>query len=195
MLSEHDVVYFRRRIGEVIQEGSVTEWQRQFLGDMGQKLNRYGARTRVSEKQLTILKRLTHEKSPSPKLKVVSPAGTFPEQQREVSISRSSYSPAPVVRTPRQRSLFRVRNPLRRRNPFRIRNPLRPRYPFRSGVSTGRNGVLVVIACILSTGLIASFFGEGISHVETSSEPSSVATALPSTPNGGANACASSRGR
>ena len=74
MLSEQDVAYFRRRIGEVLQDGRATEWQRQFLSDMRHELDRYGARTKVSEKQFAILKRLTREKSPSPKLEVVPPA-------------------------------------------------------------------------------------------------------------------------
>jgi len=187
MLSEQDVAYFRRRIGEVLQDGRATEWQRQFLSDMRHKLDRYGARTKVSEKQFAILKRLTHEKSPSPKLKVVPPAGTPPQPPREVSASHSDYSPAPFVRTPRPPNPFRVRNPLRPRNPFRVRNPFRPRYPFRSVVSAGSSGLIVVLACILSVGLIASFLGGGVGKVGSLSEPDTGATALPSTPNGGAN--------
>jgi hypothetical protein len=50
MLSEQDVAYFRRRIGEVLQDGRATEWQRQFLSDMRHKLDRYGARTKVSHR-------------------------------------------------------------------------------------------------------------------------------------------------
>lgn len=132
MLSEQDVAYFRRRIGEVLQDGRATEWQRQFLSDMRHKLDRYGVRTKVSEKQFAILKRLTHEKCPSPKLKVVPPAGTPPQPPRGVPTSHSGYSPAPFVRTPRPPNPFRVRYPLSPRNPFRVRNPFRQRYPFRS---------------------------------------------------------------
>lgn len=46
MLSEEDVAYFRRRIGEVLQDRRVTEWQRQFLSDMRQKMDCYESERR-----------------------------------------------------------------------------------------------------------------------------------------------------
>ena len=52
MLSEIEISYFRSRINDVLREGQLTGWQRQFLQDMQEKLRRYGARTRLSEKQL-----------------------------------------------------------------------------------------------------------------------------------------------
>lgn len=170
MLSEQDVAYFRRRIDEVLQDGRATEWQRQFLGDMRQKMDRYGVRTKVSEKQFAILKRLTHEHPSSPKLHVVTQTSAAPRQPRQEAPSHI-YSPAPYERSPRQRSPFRVRNPLRPRNPFRIRNLFRPRYPFRSIAGAGRSSFLVVIGCILIVGLITSFFGSGGGNIESSSEP------------------------
>lgn len=62
MLSDIEVTYFRSRIGDVLKEERLTEWQRQFLRDMQEKIRRYGTRTRLSEKQLEILKRLTRLK-------------------------------------------------------------------------------------------------------------------------------------
>ncbi|MFN7023047.1 MAG: thermonuclease family protein [Pseudorhizobium sp.] len=59
MLSEIEVTYFRSRIDDVLREGQVTAWQRQFLQDMRGKIGRYGTRTRLSEKQLSALRRLT----------------------------------------------------------------------------------------------------------------------------------------
>ena len=59
VLSEIEVSYFRSRINDVLRDGQLTGWQRQFLQDMQEKLRRYGARTRLSEKQLATLKRLT----------------------------------------------------------------------------------------------------------------------------------------
>lgn len=59
MLSEVEVAYFRSRIDDVLGERRMSEWQRSFLTDMRQKIERYGTRTRFSEKQLTALRRLT----------------------------------------------------------------------------------------------------------------------------------------
>ncbi|KQV83359.1 hypothetical protein [Rhizobium sp. Root1220] len=58
MLSEIEVIYFRSRIDDVLGEGRVSAWQRGFLLDMRQKIERYGTRTRFSEKQLATVKRL-----------------------------------------------------------------------------------------------------------------------------------------
>ncbi|MDK1376472.1 MULTISPECIES: thermonuclease family protein [unclassified Sinorhizobium] len=59
MLSEIEVTYFRSRIDDVLREGRTTAWQRQFLMDMRQRIERYGTRTRLSEKQMTTLRKLT----------------------------------------------------------------------------------------------------------------------------------------
>lgn len=59
MLSEIEVTYFNSRIDDVLREGHVTDWQRQFLQDMRSKIGRYGTRTRLSVKQLATLRRLT----------------------------------------------------------------------------------------------------------------------------------------
>ena len=62
MLSEIEVTYFRSRIDDVLTEERLTEWQRQFLRDMQEKISRFGTRTRLSEKQLETLRRLTRVK-------------------------------------------------------------------------------------------------------------------------------------
>ncbi|MFS2150794.1 thermonuclease family protein [Rhizobium sp. Rhizsp42] len=186
MLSEEDVAYFRRRIGEVLQDERATEWQRQFLSDMRQKMDRYGVRTKVSEKQFAILKRLTHEHSSSPKLHVVTQTSTAPRQPRQEPAGHR-YSSAPFERSPRKRSPFRVRDPFRPRNPFRIRNPFRPRYPFRSIAGAGRGSFLIVLGCILFVGLIGSFFGGGGGNIGSSSGPRSVTSAPSPTSKGQAN--------
>ncbi|NEI64969.1 thermonuclease family protein [Rhizobium leguminosarum] len=59
MLSDIEITYFRSRIDDVLQSGRPTDWQRSFLVDMRGKIERYGTRTRLSEKQLATLKRLT----------------------------------------------------------------------------------------------------------------------------------------
>ncbi len=50
--------------------GRTTAWQRQFLTDMQQKISRYGTRTRLTEKQLDTLRRLTRAE-PSPDLRLI----------------------------------------------------------------------------------------------------------------------------
>jgi endonuclease YncB( thermonuclease family) len=59
LLSEIEVTYFRSRIDDVLREGRPTTWQRQFLMDMRQRIERYGTRTRLSEKQMSTLRKLT----------------------------------------------------------------------------------------------------------------------------------------
>lgn len=59
MLSEVEVTYYRSRIDEVLREGRSTAWQRQFLLDMHQKIERYRTRTRLSDKQMATLRKLT----------------------------------------------------------------------------------------------------------------------------------------
>lgn len=59
MLSDIEITYYRSRIDDVLREGQPTEWQRQFLADIRAKIDRYGTKTKLSEKQLVMLKRLT----------------------------------------------------------------------------------------------------------------------------------------
>lgn len=59
MLSEVEIAYFRSRIDDVLHDGNPTVWQRQFLADMRGKIDRYGTKTQLSEKQLGILRRIT----------------------------------------------------------------------------------------------------------------------------------------
>lgn len=59
LLSEIEVTYFRSRIDDILREGRPTACQRQFLMDMRQRTERYGTRTRLSEKQMATLKRLS----------------------------------------------------------------------------------------------------------------------------------------
>ncbi|EJC80651.1 micrococcal nuclease-like nuclease [Rhizobium leguminosarum bv. trifolii WSM2297] len=171
MLSEQDIAYFRRRIDEVLQSGHVTKWQRQFLSDIRDKMARYGVRTRVSEKQFAILKRLTQDQSPAPKLEVVlSEVAAALRQPRQRQVSNSYSIGAPFERASRNRNPFRLRNPLRPRNPFRLRNPFRPRYPFCYASGAGRDSLLIVIGFILFVGLLGSFFGRTVDGVG-SAEP------------------------
>lgn len=59
LLSEVEVTYYRSRIDDVLREGRPTAWQRRFLLDMRQKIERYGMRTRLSDKQMATLRRIT----------------------------------------------------------------------------------------------------------------------------------------
>lgn len=59
MLSDIEITYFRSRIDDVLRDGRPTAWQRKFLLDMREKIDRYGTRTRLSDKQLSLLRRLT----------------------------------------------------------------------------------------------------------------------------------------
>ncbi len=59
MLSEFEIKHLQSRIDDVLRQRRVTQWQRNFLLDMRVKIERYGTRTRFSEKQLATLKRLT----------------------------------------------------------------------------------------------------------------------------------------
>ncbi len=59
MLSEMEIKSLRSRIDDVLQQRRTTQWQRNFLLGMRSKIERYGTRTRFSEKQIATLKRLT----------------------------------------------------------------------------------------------------------------------------------------
>lgn len=59
MLSEIEVAHFKRRIDDALSNRSLTDWQRRFLTDIRGKIDRYGVRTRLTEKQHSMLARLT----------------------------------------------------------------------------------------------------------------------------------------
>jgi endonuclease YncB( thermonuclease family) len=59
MLSEIEITHFRSRIEDMLRDGKLTEWQRRFLVDMQEKIGRYGTRARLSDKQLSALRRIT----------------------------------------------------------------------------------------------------------------------------------------
>ncbi|WP_349963474.1 thermonuclease family protein [Rhizobium sp. ZPR3] len=65
MLDEIEITLFRNRIDDILRNGQPTRWQRQFLYDMQQKFVHYGVRTRLTEKQLSMLRRLTDPPSTS----------------------------------------------------------------------------------------------------------------------------------
>ncbi|MCJ9720123.1 thermonuclease family protein [Agrobacterium sp. BETTINA12B] len=86
MLSETEISYFRNRIDDSLRNGQPTRWQRQFLYDLEQKFARYGPRTRLTEKQLSILRRLTHASGaqviPFAERRPVSQSPAFRKQSR-----------------------------------------------------------------------------------------------------------------
>lgn len=151
MLSEFDIAFFNRRIEEVLHEGSPTEWQRQFLSDVGGKISRYGARTKLTDKQLAILRRLTQEITKPPGL------ATVPEQT-----ARSAQTSAPSKSRSRAQPFKRG---LLRRNPVRFRNPLRPPRAIQRVASWGKfsgiggRGASSVLALFIILGFIGSFLG------------------------------------
>lgn len=59
MLSDNEITNFKIRINEVLGEGRLTTWQRDFLHDMCSRFDRYGTKTRLTDKQLGMLRRLT----------------------------------------------------------------------------------------------------------------------------------------
>ncbi|RUM95275.1 thermonuclease family protein [Pseudaminobacter arsenicus] len=54
-----EVSILKERIAATLTQGRLTNWQRQFLTDIGGKFDRWGANTRLTEKQEQTLKRLT----------------------------------------------------------------------------------------------------------------------------------------
>lgn len=153
MLSEIEVAHFKSRIDDVLANRPLTDWQRRFLTDIRGKIGRYGVRTRLTEKQHSMLTRLT-QGAATPDLRMVG----------------DSPRPAPFE-TP-QRALARLRprrsfdgsrpprNPLRVRNPFRPRSLLRQPRAFRLlHVANGRL-TLAVLAILIVVGLVGSL----ISH-------------------------------
>ncbi|CAK7262074.1 Thermonuclease family protein (plasmid) [Shinella sp. WSC3-e] len=59
MLEQQEYEFLRERIEHVLVFGQPTAWQRRFLEDMLAKLVRFGSRTRLSDKQLSTLRRIT----------------------------------------------------------------------------------------------------------------------------------------
>ncbi|TCQ99019.1 thermonuclease family protein [Neorhizobium sp. JUb45] len=59
MLTDIEITYFRSRIDDVLRDGSPTAWQRQFLTDIRAKIDRDGTKTKLSDKQLSMLRKLT----------------------------------------------------------------------------------------------------------------------------------------
>jgi len=172
MLTENDMAYFRRRIEEVLRDGSPTEWQRQFLGDVGSKLARYGARTKLSDKQFAILRRLTGEQA---KLPTEAVTGEHrPQVQRPTRppfASRSAPSSA--------------RNPLRTRNPLRPPRVFRRRGSFVVSSVMGSRVTAAVLALLMVVGVVGSFLSGGVGTLDNRPETSPVIDRSPSVPNAG----------
>jgi endonuclease YncB( thermonuclease family) len=59
MLEQQEYEFLRERIDHVLVSGQPTAWQRRFLEDMRSKFARFGNRTRLSDKQLSTLRRIT----------------------------------------------------------------------------------------------------------------------------------------
>ncbi len=158
MLSEEDVGFFRRRIDELMEDARLSEWQRQFLGDMRGKIARYGVRTKVSDKQFAILKRLTQEKSTRPNLRLISAAEPLlpsPPPAKQVR----QHGPL-AFSSRRDGGPFRMpRNPLRPRNPFRVRNPFRPRTTYQHLRRASRFSWAILIGVMLVITIVSSLSG------------------------------------
>ncbi len=149
MLSEIEVVYFKGRIDDVLANRPLTDWQRRFLTDISGKIGRYGVRTRLTEKQLSMLTRLTRKAAePEPGI-VASRPEPFEAPQRAVALSRPrrSFNRSPLGR-----------NPLRVRNPFRPRYLLRPPRAFRLLTVSGGRLALAILAILMVVGLVGNLF-------------------------------------
>ncbi|MBB2685246.1 UNVERIFIED_ORG: endonuclease YncB(thermonuclease family) [Rhizobium etli] len=165
MLTQQQVVHYRNRIDTVLSGGTLTDWQRQFLVDIRDKLGRYGARTRLSEKQLTMLDRL---------------AGPPPQSNLQVVVtnSRSEPSRSQPLGEDTQRSYrggSRLGRPFRVRNPLRPRNFLRPPRAIRSFSLARTRMMLIAFACVMVVGLVGSFLGGADGTARVSSYRADVA--------------------
>lgn len=60
MLEREEYEFLRGRIDHILVFGQPSAWQRQFLEDMRSKLARFGVRTRLSDKQISMLRQLGH---------------------------------------------------------------------------------------------------------------------------------------
>jgi endonuclease YncB( thermonuclease family) len=56
--SDIELSVLKERIAATLTESRLTDWERQFLNDIGGQLNRYGSNTRLTDKQEQTLKRL-----------------------------------------------------------------------------------------------------------------------------------------
>ncbi len=152
MLSEAEIAHFKSGIEEILGDGTPTEWQRRFLTDMRDKIGRYGVKTRLSEKQLAMLRRLT-------KTAVVTPESRTDAEGSRSEPFRPSLPIRPRPRSPSGRNRF-PQNPLRIRNPLRPRNPFRPCYSRRLPFLSGR-ATLVLVALVMVVGTIGSLLDRG----------------------------------
>ncbi len=167
MLDEVDVAYYQRRIDEILDEGHPTEWQRQFLADISSKLKRYRTRTRLSDKQVAILKRLTQSPAKRPPLEDVSAVPHEPSSATVIPF-RKVYA-----ERPRNHRRFMLRNPLRGPRQFR-----------RSGVgrtlSAIRGWMAVSLMAMLTVfGLISTFTNGTPTTVERAETSPSVVKSTP----------------
>jgi endonuclease YncB( thermonuclease family) len=166
MLNETDIAFFRRRIDELLRDGQLTDWQRQFLGDVGGKISRYGVRAKLSDKQFAILRRLTNTPVERPRLVVVN---DVPSPTSERSVTQAT--------TKRDNSFKAGRYP---RSPLRMRNPLRPRRLFRRPSSfklmssMGGRAAIVLLGLLMVVGLVGNFLGPSGTVDTSQSTPSAV---------------------
>ncbi len=167
MLSETEIAEMKGRIDEVLSNEILTDWQRRFLSDIRNKISRYGIRTRLSDKQLSMLKRLTQTPTERPNLGIVAD-NPRPEP----------YPPSP--RGPSRVQRPRGRNPLHR-NPFRVSNPFRPRYllrpprAFRSVPTLGRGLTLGSLVMVMIVGFLGIFLAPDATTEDITLKSSSVA--------------------
>ncbi|WP_342588883.1 thermonuclease family protein [Neorhizobium tomejilense] len=161
MLSETEIAEMKGRIDEVLSNEILTDWQRRFLSDIRNKISCYGIRTRLSDKQLSMLKRLTQT----------------PTERSDLGVIADNPRPEPHPPSPRGPS--RVQRP--HRNPFRVSNPFRPRYllrpprAFRSVPTLGRGLTLASLAMVMIVGFIGSFLAPDATTGDTALKNSIVA--------------------
>lgn len=149
MLSEIEVAHFKNRIDDVLSNRTLTDWQRRFLTDILGKIGRYGVRTRLTEKQLSMLTRLTTGPT-DPDPKVADNPRPEPDRLPPRPTARAK---RPFERNPP------IRNPLRVRNPLRRRSLLRPPRVFRLPPIRGGESALAILAILVVVGLVASLSG------------------------------------
>lgn len=165
MLTETELAFFRRRIEEVLREGRPTDWQRQFLTDMLAKIGRQGMRTKLSDKQFAILKRLTNEPNDRPSLQIVG-GYTHHENHpmpRPRAFSQATPFGAGRLRGPR----LRLRNPLRPPRLIRRASPLGPLS------ALGGKAIVALVALMVIVGVIGGIIGGAPDRTDRSSTLSS----------------------
>jgi micrococcal nuclease len=144
MLDDIDAAFFKTRIDEILHGETATDWQRQFLTDVRRKLERYGTRTKLSDKQLAILRRLTNANLRKP------PAIAVVENR-----TLSYRPPTPPAEMPAVRRPFRQSRARKSRPMGLFRAP----YGMRSAYFAGRDVIAMLGAIILCIGFGASMFG------------------------------------